>query len=87
MAFSEAIAHGLPVVGTAAGALPETIPVGTGVLVAPDDSVALATVLRRLIENREECRAMAGAARTAAHALPRWQDSAKIFATAIESTL
>ena len=87
MAFSEAIAHGLPVVGTAAGALPETIPVGTGVLVALDDAAALATVLRRLIENGEERRTMAAAARTAAQTLPRWQDSAKIFATAIESTL
>jgi glycosyltransferase involved in cell wall biosynthesis len=87
MAFSEAIAHGLPVVGTAAGALPETIPVGTGVLVALDDAAALGTALQRLIENGEERRTMAAAARTAAQTLPRWQDSAKIFATAIESTL
>jgi glycosyltransferase involved in cell wall biosynthesis len=42
MAFSEAIAHGLPVVGTTAGAIPETVPSEAGVLVPPDDSDALA---------------------------------------------
>ena len=42
MAFAEAIAHGLPVVGTTAGAIPDTVPNGVGALVPPDDAVALA---------------------------------------------
>jgi len=87
MAFSEAIAHGLPVVGTAIGALPDIIPAGAGVLVAPDDAAALATALRRLIDSATERCRMAGNARAAAQALPRWQDSAKLFAAAIESAL
>jgi glycosyltransferase involved in cell wall biosynthesis len=87
MAFAEAIAHGLPVVGTAVGALPDTIPKGAGVLVAPDDTAALATALRRLINSAAERRRMAVNARAAAQALPRWQDSAKLFAAAIESAL
>ena len=42
MAFAEAMAHGVPVIGTTAGALPQTIPPGTGILVPPDDVPALA---------------------------------------------
>ncbi len=87
MAFSEAISHGLPVVGTTAGAIPGTVPAEAGVLVAPDDPAALAGELRRLIEDSAARRRMAEAARTAARALPRWQESAKLFVAAIEATL
>jgi glycosyltransferase involved in cell wall biosynthesis len=31
MAYTEAIAHGVPVVGTTAGAIPDTVPEGAGV--------------------------------------------------------
>ena len=31
MAYAEAIAHGLPVIGTTAGAIPDTVPAGAGV--------------------------------------------------------
>ncbi len=37
MAYAEAIAHGLPVIGTTAGAIPDTVPPDAGLLVAPDD--------------------------------------------------
>jgi glycosyltransferase involved in cell wall biosynthesis len=87
MAFSEAIAHGLPVIGTTAGAIPETVPAGAGLLVAPDDAPALATALRRLIENPRQRRSMAAAAREAALALPTWPDGTKLFACALEAAL
>ena len=35
MAYAEAIAHGLPVVGTSAGAIPDTVPRGAGSLSRP----------------------------------------------------
>ena len=40
MAYTEAIAHGLPVVGTTAGAIPEAVPPGAGMLVAAGQTSA-----------------------------------------------
>jgi glycosyltransferase involved in cell wall biosynthesis len=85
MAFSEAIAHGLPVIGTTAGAIAETVAPGAGILVAPDDAPAFAAAVRRAIENPDERRRMAASARAAAKLLPSWQDSAKLFARALEA--
>ena len=85
MALAEAIAHGLPVVSTMAGAIPETVPAGASLLVPTDDVAALAQALRRLISNRAERRRLAMNARAAAAQLPTWQDSARLFAGAIEA--
>jgi glycosyltransferase involved in cell wall biosynthesis len=85
MAFADAIAHGVPVIGTTAGAVPDTVPEGAGVLVAPDDVRALARALRRLIGNRDERRRLAAAAHAAAARLPTWKDSAMRFAAVIEA--
>ncbi len=84
MAYAEAIAHGLPVIGTTAGAIPDTVPATAGVLIPPDDVPALAAALRRLIGNAgERAQLAAGAAAAAAH-LPTWQDSARLFSAAME---
>jgi len=85
MALAEAIAHGLPVVSTTAGAIPDTIPAGTGLLVPPNVAAALAQALRRLIGDRTERRRLATNARAAATQLPTWQESARLFAGAIET--
>ncbi|HEY4405171.1 MAG TPA: glycosyltransferase family 4 protein [Xanthobacteraceae bacterium] len=84
MAYAEAIAHGLPVVGTRAGAVPDTVPAGAGVLVPPDDVDALALVLRRLIESPSERARLSAGARAAAATFPSWQDSASLFARVLE---
>jgi glycosyltransferase involved in cell wall biosynthesis len=47
MAYAEAIAHGLPVIGTTGGRHPGTVPRTAGILVPPDDVPALAAALRR----------------------------------------
>ena len=86
MALAEAIAHGLPVVSTTAGAIPDTVPPGAGLLVASDDVAALAQALRRVIADSGQRSALACAARAAARRLPMWQDSARLFARAIEAT-
>jgi glycosyltransferase involved in cell wall biosynthesis len=84
MAYAEAIAHGVPVVGTRAGAIPDTVPAGAGVLVSPDDVDALAAVLRRLIEIPAERECLAAGARAAAAMFPSWQQSAGLFARVLE---
>jgi glycosyltransferase involved in cell wall biosynthesis len=85
MALTEAIAHGLPVVATMVGAIPDTVPEGTGLLVPPNDVAALAQTLRRLIRDRAERRRLAINAHTAAAKLPSWQESARLFAGAIKT--
>lgn len=85
MAFAEAIAHGLPVVATTAGAIPDTVPSGAGILVPPDDVDGLAAALRRLIEHPQQRQAMAAKARAAAKTLPTWAESAALFSQAIEA--
>jgi glycosyltransferase involved in cell wall biosynthesis len=85
MALAEATAHGLPVVSTLAGAIPDTIARGTGLLVPPNDVASLAQALRRLITDRTERRRLARNARAAAAQLPSWQESAHLFAGAVET--
>jgi glycosyltransferase involved in cell wall biosynthesis len=77
MAYAEAIAHGLPVIGTRTGAIPDTVPAGAGILVPPDDAAALGTALRSMISYRwlrEHC---AGVARAAP--MPTWEAAAQVF--------
>jgi len=84
MACAEAIAHGLPVVATSAGAIPETVPAQAGALVPPDDVEALAAVLRRLVADPLERERLAAGARAAAMTLPSWQQQAEEFARVLE---
>ena len=85
MAYAEALARGLPVIGTTGGAIPETVPPGAGVLVEPNDVRALTRALKMLIENPGERKWLANGARAAGQALPSWRDSAKVLAQAIEA--
>jgi glycosyltransferase involved in cell wall biosynthesis len=83
MAYTEAIAHGVPVIGTTAGAIPQTVPADAGVLVAPDDVEALATTLQRLIASPDERERLAAGARAAK--FPSWSEQAARFARVLES--
>jgi glycosyltransferase involved in cell wall biosynthesis len=85
MAFTEAIAHGLPVIGTTAGAIPEAVPVAAGILVAPDHVPELALALRRLIEDSNERARFTAGARAAAAGLPTWSDAGKLFSQALDA--
>jgi glycosyltransferase involved in cell wall biosynthesis len=85
MVYTEAIAHGLPIIGTTAGAIPEIIPAGAGLLVPPDDQDALASALRCLIERPEERLKIAAGARRAICQLPNWVDAARAFARCLDT--
>lgn len=76
MAYAEAIAHGLPVVGTTAGAIAEAVPPGAGLLLPPDDVDALALALDGLLCDATARERLAAGARAAAPRLATWSDSA-----------
>ncbi|MBV8190580.1 MAG: glycosyltransferase family 4 protein [Alphaproteobacteria bacterium] len=79
MAFAEALAHGLPIVGTTGGATADTVPAAASRLVAPADVASLSEALRELIEDTDRRHALAAAARAAAMRLPTWSQSAAKF--------
>jgi glycosyltransferase involved in cell wall biosynthesis len=85
MAFAEAIAHGVPVVGTTAGATAETVAASASVLVPPDDVASLSLALRRLIEDPIARRRLAQSAWREAAALPTWAHAAELFSRALET--
>jgi len=76
MVFTEAIAHGLPLLGTTAGAIPEAVPAGAGRLVPPDDLPALTAALRELLTDPVARTQLAEGARAVARSLPTWEASA-----------
>jgi glycosyltransferase involved in cell wall biosynthesis len=78
--YGEAMAAGLPVVGWAAGNLPNLADDGReGLVVAPGDVTALAAALERLASDHDLRRTMAEAARARAQQLPTWDETAARF--------
>jgi glycosyltransferase involved in cell wall biosynthesis len=85
MAIAEAIAYGVPVVATRAGAIPEVVPQDAGILVPVDDPAALADALRLLIENPSAHRRFADGAALAAARFATWPDTAARIASALDA--
>lgn len=86
MVLTEALARGLPVVSTTGGAIPQTVPPGTGMLVPPGDAGALAAALRTLLApgaGAGERARLAAAARRYAAGLPNWEATAEAFGAAL----
>ncbi len=84
MAFAEALARGLPVVGCAGGAVVNTVPADTGILVPPGDDRALAEALRTMLSNKSELQTRADAAWCYANKLPGWDETAARVAAALD---
>lgn len=87
MVFAEALARGLPILATRAGASGETVPPEAGLLVPADDPVALGQALRRLMVDPALRGRLAKGARAAGLCLPTWQDAVAAFATALEEAV
>jgi glycosyltransferase involved in cell wall biosynthesis len=85
MVLSEALAHGLPIVATAGGAVPYTVPADAALLVPPDDEFALRAALEEWLcakDTRAALRAGAVAARTRRR---DWHNAAREFADVLSA--
>ena len=87
MAFAEALARGLPILATRAGAAAETVPSEAGILVPPDDLAALSAALRQVLGDAGLRRGLAAGSRSAGLRLPTWPQAAAAFAAACEEVL
>jgi len=76
--FDEAMAHGLPIVTCATGAVPDTMAEGAGLLVPPEDPEAFAAALDRLLSDAALRDRMARTSAAAGAALPGWSETARI---------
>lgn len=77
MVLAEAMMRGLPVVSTRAGAIPEVVTPGAGMLAPPDDPEALADLLSLLLAVPAARRRLGDMARARAEALPGWDATAR----------
>lgn len=85
MVFAEALARGLPVLGTTGGAIPTTVPPEAGLLVPPGDAVAVAQALERLMTDHALRQKLRQGALKVRETLPRWPDQARALARVLEA--
>ena len=79
MVLSEAMAHGLPIISTRTGAIPEVVPESAGILVKNEDHSALAAALKKLILDGDLRNKMQLGAQKAASTLPTWRACAELI--------
>jgi glycosyltransferase involved in cell wall biosynthesis len=84
MAYAEALAYGLPVIGTTAGAVPETVPATASLLVPPGDRDALTSSLRLLLDTPALRVRLAAGAAAAGAALPDWPAATRRWMAAFD---
>ena len=83
MAFAEALAYGLPIIATTAGAISYTVPESAGLLVPPGEVAALRAALMRATSDRALLARLSEGARRAGAALPDWQQAARQWRDAV----
>jgi glycosyltransferase involved in cell wall biosynthesis len=83
MAVAEAVARGLPVVSTVAGAIPELVDERSGAIVPMNDPAALAAALQPLLSDDGARARRSAAARARRETLPRWPEAVSRMAAAL----
>jgi glycosyltransferase involved in cell wall biosynthesis len=83
MAVAEALARGIPVIGTDTGAIPDLVGSDAGLLVPPGDEAALASALQSVLDDPSLRARLQDGARQARERLPTWDDSAATLAGAL----
>jgi glycosyltransferase involved in cell wall biosynthesis len=84
MAVAEAVAHGLPVIGTRTGAIPELVGADAGIIVGPEDTGALREALALAIGDPRRRASWARGAAAARRALSDWTEAAARMAWVLE---
>jgi len=84
MAVAEALAHGLPVVATMTGAIPDLVGDDAGLLVPVGDTDALAAALARVLGDATLRARLAEGARRRRDRLPTWDAAARRLSTALD---
>ena len=89
MAVAEALAHGLPIVSTTTGAIPQLVGAGrngekpAGLLVPPGDVDALTAALSKLVGDARVREQLAEGARRVRDWLPTWDQAVDKMAAAL----
>ena len=87
MALAEAVAYGIPVVSTLAGAIPDTVPPNASLLVEPGDEGALAKALAKIMDDPDMRRRLALNAIAAGKDVRTWSDASREFGAALEGLM
>jgi glycosyltransferase involved in cell wall biosynthesis len=84
MAVAEALAHGLPVISTRVGAIPQLVGSQAGLLVAAEDVGLLRAALDRVLSEPDLLDALALGAQAVRATLPRWSHSCALMSRVLQ---
>ena len=84
MVLAEALARGLPIVATKAGAIPGTVPPSAGMLVEPGDPAAFAGALRQIMTEPALRDLLCAGAASERERLPGWADAVRAFSAELD---